>query len=114
LCPKLAAVQALAPQSQGSLEAALWVIGNVASTFAFMALFRGAVSKRRSWMDSLARSAYVMYLVHYVFVTWTQWLLLGVNFPAGIKFLLVFLSVTALNWLTAQVALRIPGLRSVV
>jgi glucans biosynthesis protein C len=112
--PKLAAVQALPDQSQGALEAALWVISNVASSFAFVALFRGAVSTRRPWMDSMARSAYVMYLVHYVFVTWTQWLLLGVSLPAGIKFLLVFLCVTALSWLTAQVALRIPGLRSVV
>jgi glucan biosynthesis protein C len=112
--PKLGAIGALAPESQGALEASLWVISNVASSFAFVALFRGAVSKRRSWMDSLARSAYVMYLVHYVVVAWTQWLLLGVNVSAGIKFLLVFLAVTALSWLTAQLALRIPGLRSVV
>ena len=65
-------------------------------------------------MDSLARSAYVMYLVHYVFVTWTQWALLRAQLPAGIKFVLVFLVVTTLSWLTAQVALRIPGVRSIV
>jgi len=112
--PRLAALQTLAPQSRGAIEAVLWVISNVASTFAFVALFRGAISKRRAWMDSLARSAYVMYLVHYVFVTWTQWALLRAQLPAGIKFVLVFLVVTTLSWLTAQVALRIPGVRSIV
>jgi glucans biosynthesis protein C len=112
--PKLSAVQALAPHSRGALEALLWVCSNVASTLAFVALFRGVVSRRRAWMDSLARSAYVMYLVHYVFVTWIQWSLLDVDLPAAIKFLLVFVGVTGLSWLTAQAASRIPGVRNVI
>jgi hypothetical protein len=65
-------------------------------------------------MDSLARSAYVMYLVHYVYVTWVQKSLLDVGLPAGIKFVLVFGAVTALSWLTAQAAIRVPGVRHVV
>jgi hypothetical protein len=47
-------------------------------------------------------------------VTWMQRLLLPANLPAGSKFLLVFLGATALSWLTAQTALRIPGVRSAV
>jgi hypothetical protein len=112
--PKLTAVTALTPDGRGALEALLWVCSNVASTMAFVALFRGAVSRRHAWMDSLARSAYVMYLVHYVFVTWLQWSLLDVGLPAGVKFLIVFIGVTALSWLTAQAAIRIPGVRNVV
>jgi glucan biosynthesis protein C len=112
--PMIPAFGRLASLTRGAVESTLWVVSNVASCFAFVALFRGSVSKRRGWMDSLARSAYVMYLVHYVFVTWTQWLLLDVNLFAGIKFLIVFLVVTALSWLTAQAAIRIPGVRNVV
>jgi hypothetical protein len=65
-------------------------------------------------MDSLARSAYVMYLVHYVFVTCLQSFLLDVDLPAAVKFALVMVGVTSLSWLTAQAAIRIPGVRNVV
>jgi peptidoglycan/LPS O-acetylase OafA/YrhL len=112
--PRLTLVQAWEPGSRGVLEALLWVCSNVASTLAFVALFRGAVSRRHAWMDSLARSAYVMYLVHYVYVTWVQKSLLDVGLPAGIKFVVVFVAVTALSWLTAQAAIRIPGVRHLV
>jgi hypothetical protein len=96
------------------IEGALWVISNVASCMGLIALFRGTVWKRRAWMDSLSRSAYVMYLVHYPYVTWAQRLLMGFPIHAGIKFALVFLETLALSWLTAQLVIRIPGVKSLV
>ena len=65
-------------------------------------------------MNSLSRSAYIMYLVHYVFITWTQRLVLDLPLHASIKFLFVFLSTVFLSWLTAQLLLRIPKLNTIL
>jgi hypothetical protein len=103
------------PQAGGdALYASLWVLSCTASCFGFLALFRGAVRKRHAWMDSLARSAYIMYLVHYVFVTWVQYYLLRIAAPASVKFLVTFALVTALSWTAAQLLLRVPKLASIL
>ncbi len=99
---------------QPKLEAVLWVLSCVTSCFAFLAIFRGITLTSRAWMNSLARSAYVMYLVHYVYLTWTQRLMLDLPIHAALKFLFVFLSTTLLSWLTAQALLRIPKLKSIL
>jgi glucans biosynthesis protein C len=96
------------------LEPVLWVASCTASCFGFLALFRGLHLTSRPWMNSLSRSAYIMYLVHYFFITWTQRLMLGLPIHAAIKFLFVFLSTVLLSWLTAQVLLRIPKLKSIL
>jgi glucans biosynthesis protein C len=110
----ISAEQWLSRFELGSLEALLWVASCVASCFGFLALFRGAQLHTTAWMNSLSRSAYVMYLVHYVYVTWTQKALLGIPIHASIKFLIVFLTVTLLSWLSAQFLLRIPGLNRIL
>ena len=65
-------------------------------------------------MNSLSRSAYIMYLVHYLFITWTQRLVLHWTIHASIKFLFVFLTTVLLSWLTAQLLLRIPKLKTIL
>lgn len=104
----------LTPHGRGDLEAALWVLSCTASSFAFLALFRGVVRQRRAWMDSLARSAYAIYLVHYVFVLWTQYALLAAPLSAAAKFLATFAIATSMSWITAQALLRIPGAQRVI
>jgi glucan biosynthesis protein C len=99
---------------QGALEAVLWLLSCVASCFGFLALFRGVRMAGNRWMSSLSRCAYGMYLVHYVFVTWTQRLVLDRPMHASIKFAFVFLVTAFLSWLSTQVALRIPGVKSIL
>ena len=65
-------------------------------------------------MNSLVRSAYVMYLVHYVFVLWAQLFLFDYQLPALLKFLIVFICSTILSWGTAQILIRIPGVRRII
>jgi len=55
---------------------------------------------------SLSANAYGMYLVHYIFVVWCQYLLLPFDWPAGIKFLVVFILSTVASWLTAGLSMR--------
>lgn len=94
--------------------ALLWVASCVAGCFGFLALFRGITMPPLSWMKSLSRSAYVIYLVHYVFIAWLQFFVLRRPMNVGLKFLLVFLVTTLLSWLTAQLLLRIPILRTIL
>ncbi len=112
--PRWQVVHQLSASHQQTLEAMLWVGSCVVSSFGFLALFRGIELRSRSWMNSLSRSAYVMYLVHYVFITWTQRLVLDRPIHASIKFLFVFLSTVLLSWLTAQIVLRIPKLKTIL
>ncbi|MGO9429659.1 acyltransferase family protein [Rhodoblastus sp.] len=104
----------LSARGMGALESILWVISCVASCFGFLALFRGVVCTRRPWMDSLARSAYAIYLVHYVFVLWAQFILLDEPLPASIKFATTFAFAVLFSWMTAQALLWIPGARHVL
>jgi len=56
-------------------------------------------SRRRSWiLDSLSANAYGMYLIHYVFVVWLQYLLLPADLGAVTKAFLVFAGTMALSW----------------
>jgi hypothetical protein len=112
--PKWSVLHLLSSLHQHLVEALLWVLSCVASSFGFLALFRGIELKPRPWMTSLSSSAYVMYLVHYVYVLWAQRLLLASPIHVSLKFAFVFLTATLLSWLTAQLVLRIPTLKSIL
>jgi glucan biosynthesis protein C len=112
--PRLSMVHNLSAATRGAIEALLWVLSCVASSFGFLAFFRAIEPRPRPWMLSLCRSAYILYLVHYVYVLWMQRLLLDEPIPAAFKFLFVFLASTLLSWLTAQCLLRIPKLKSIL
>jgi glucan biosynthesis protein C len=112
--PRSALVASLPHARRGGLAALLWLVSCVASCFAFLAFFRGVDMKPRSWLLSLSRAAYVMFLVHYVYVLWAQRAMLGVPIHAGFKFVFVFSSATVLSWLTAQLVLRIPKLHTIL
>jgi len=96
------------------VEPLFWVASCVASCIGFLAMFRGMEIHARAWMSSLSRSAYVMYLVHYVYVLWLQRLMLDRPIHASLKFLFVFLATVLLSWLTAQMLLRIPKLKTIL
>jgi surface polysaccharide O-acyltransferase-like enzyme len=80
-----------------------------ASSFALMALFVRFARGRVRLLDSLADNAYGMYIVHYVFVAWTQYLLLGAQLSGAAKGFLVFGTVVILSWGTTALLRRAPG-----
>jgi hypothetical protein len=84
---------------QGSLiYRSIWVLSCTASSLAFLVLFRRVFHRARTNWDSLAANAYGIYLVHYIFVVWCQYLLLPMNLPAVVKFLLTFLLSLMVSW----------------
>ena len=92
----------------------LWVASCCASCFALLALFRRALDRRRPWMDVLARSAYIVYVIHYVFLTWIQYSLLGFAVSGAAKFFIACVSVIALSWLAGWLLLKSQRLRTIV
>jgi hypothetical protein len=99
---------------RADLVAILWVVSCVASCFAFLALFRGALRHRRRWMDSLVQTAYAIYILHYIFVLWIQFGLMDQPIPAGLKFAITFAFASFIAWSVARVLLMLPGGRRIL
>lgn len=59
-------------------------------------------------------TAYGIFLVHYVFVTWLQFFLLEFNLPAWSKFTFVFLSAVGLSLIVASLLTKLPYVRRIV
>lgn len=85
----------------------VYVISCTLSCIAFVCTFRTIANTAIPWMDSLSANAYLIYLVHYIFVIWTQWLLLAPDMPALIKFHIVFITALAFSWLLSIFLRRI-------
>jgi glucan biosynthesis protein C len=63
---------------------------------------------RSHLLGSLSSKAFGMYLVHYLFVVWLQFALLGVAFSGFLKAVIVFSGTLALSWSTTAALRRIP------
>ena len=92
----------------GSYFAVVLVVATVCLGFA--AVFLRFGSARSALTDSLSENAYAIYLVHYVFVVWLQYALLGAALPAVVKGVLVFASALLLSWGVAVGAWRFASL----
>jgi hypothetical protein len=89
----------------------VWALSCAASSIAFLAVFRRRVHRARKTWDSLAANAYGIYLVHYIFVLWCQFLLLPVALSALVKFALTFTGALLLSWLLTAQARKIGIIR---
>ena len=76
----------------------IFVSCSVITCFALMIIFRSVENKTSAAWKSLSANAYGMYLIHYVFVTWLQFALLGCSLPVIFKFAIVFAVTLALSW----------------
>jgi peptidoglycan/LPS O-acetylase OafA/YrhL len=91
-----------------------FVLSCAASSFAFIGLYVRFVKSRSRLLDSLSANSYTIYLVHYVFVSWLQFSLLGAALPPPAKFALVFAGALGLSWSLGSAIRRIPAVASVV
>ncbi|HET7850285.1 MAG TPA: acyltransferase [Pseudolabrys sp.] len=62
--------------------------------------------RRYRILDGLSAHAYGIYLVHYVFVVWLQYALLGAALPAPLKAAIVFSGALTASWIVVAVGLR--------
>jgi len=107
----------MAPSAYGrsNLVIDLWsyfavVLAVATVCLGFAAVFLRFSSARSALADSLSENAYAIYLVHYVFVVWLQYALLGAALPAFVKGVLVFASALLLSWGVAVGAGRFVSL----
>jgi glucans biosynthesis protein C len=84
------------------------VLSTAASCFALAAIFLRFGAKPWSVYDSLSANAYGIYLIHYVFVTWLQYLLLGIALFAVAKAAIVFTTTLSLSWAATAAIRRVP------
>ena len=93
---------------------ALFATSCAASSFALLAIFTRFVNTRVSLLESLNRNSYGIFLVHFVFVSWLGYGMLGFALPAIVKFLVVFAGSLALSWGITICLRRIPGMKRIV
>ena len=79
-----------------------FVASCLASLCACLAFFRQVMNQTSLAWTHLSDNAYGIYLVHYPFVTWLQFALLGVNVPVVVKFFVVFLGALSLSWFASS------------
>ena len=79
-----------------------------AACLGWAAIFLRFGTTRRPIIDNLSESAYGIYLVHYLFITWLQYILLGVALFAIAKAAIVFTGTLVLSWATTAAMCRVP------
>jgi surface polysaccharide O-acyltransferase-like enzyme len=101
---------ALSPTSLGLqiLDYLSFVLACFSSCFCVLGLVLRFAGRRLRLLDGLKRDAFGMYLVHYVFVVWLQYALLGVGLAAFVKGSVVFGGSLLLSWGTIAAIRRIP------
>ena len=89
----------------------VWSLSCTLSCIAFLTLFSRLFTRPRKAWSSLSTNAYGIYLIHYGFVTWLQFLLLPAALPALAKFALTFVGSLALSWGATALLRRIPVIK---
>jgi peptidoglycan/LPS O-acetylase OafA/YrhL len=70
------------------------------------AIFLRFAAVRRPIFEGVAENAYGIYLFHYVFVVWTQYLLLRLSLPGAVKGFVVFAVTLLLAWVVSSALCR--------
>jgi surface polysaccharide O-acyltransferase-like enzyme len=86
----------------------LFVISCLVSCLACMALFRWKIKLSGNLWNKLSANAYGIYLVHYLFITWLQFVLLNQPIPVILKFFIVFAGSLTASWLIINWIRKIP------
>jgi glucans biosynthesis protein C len=85
-----------------------FVLFGASACFGLAAVFLRFAAGRRPLLDGVSEHAYGIYWVHYVFVIWTQYLLLGIALPGVLKGMIVFTVTLALSWGASAGLGRLP------
>lgn len=103
-----------APLGAQLLDDLSFVLAALANCCAALALALRFGETRSPLLGGLTGNAYGMYLVHYLFVVWLQYALLGVGMPAILKAAIVFAGVVLLSWCAAAALRRVPLVAHVI
>jgi surface polysaccharide O-acyltransferase-like enzyme len=96
------------PQSWAVGYGLVFALFSAAMTFTVPAIFLRFADARWRLFDALRPSAYGVFLVHYIFIIWLQYVLYDPPFPAFVKVAIVFTGTLALSWGTVVLLRKIP------
>jgi glucans biosynthesis protein C len=85
-----------------------FVVACAAGCFFVLAASLRFATGRSRLLDNLSSNAYGLYLVHYNFVVWLQYALLGAALFVAVKAAIVFAGTLALSWIAVLAVQRIP------
>jgi peptidoglycan/LPS O-acetylase OafA/YrhL len=75
-----------------------FAVACASGSFCFLAVCLRFATGRNRALDSLSTNAYSMYLLHYPFVVWLQYAMLGIALPAVGKAAIVFGGAVLMSW----------------
>lgn len=80
----------------------LFTVSCTTTCIACITIFRKNLKTQSVLSNSLSQNAYLIYLLHFVFVVWCQFSLLDTHFSVFTKFLVTFLVSLSLSWIVAH------------
>jgi hypothetical protein len=81
---------------------------SAAMVFAVPAILLRFVKSGWSLLDALQPSAYGIFLLHYIFTIWLQYVVYDYSWPAFVKFAIVFVGTLSLSWGLTVALRKIP------
>jgi len=87
---------------------------SAAMAFTVLAVFVRFADACWRLLDALQPSAYGIYLVHYIFIIWLQYMLYDHSFPAFVKFAIVFAGTLSLSWAVTVMVRKIPAVARMI
>jgi hypothetical protein len=84
------------------------VLASATISLAVAALFLRFVAEPAPILGRISVNAYPIYLLHYLFITWLQYLLLGTDLFAVVKAALVFAGTLLMSWAVAALLSNLP------
>ncbi|MCP3944011.1 MAG: acyltransferase [Desulfobacteraceae bacterium] len=97
------------------IVSSLLLVGCCGTTvFGLIGFFLRFARRRIGILDNLSKNSYGIYIIHYVFVTWLQYLLLENSLAPAVKGVMVFTGTLVLSWGTIAALRRIPAIAKII
>jgi surface polysaccharide O-acyltransferase-like enzyme len=81
---------------------------SAAMTFTVPAVFLRFARSSLWLLDAMRPLAYGIYLLHFIFLIWLQYIVYDAAFPAFIKFAIVFIGTLSMSWALTVLLRKIP------
>ncbi len=87
---------------------------SAAMAFTVLAIVLRFSDRSWPWLDAMQRSAYGIYLVHYIFIIWLQYAVFDHPWPAFVKFAIVFIGTLSMSWGLTVMLRKIPAVARMI
>src|ERR1700674_5475692 len=85
-----------------------FAMSSAAMTFTVATVFLRFARSSVWLLDAMRPSAYGIYLLHFIFLIWLQYIVYDPAFPAFVKFAIVFTGTLSMSWALTVLLRRIP------